>query len=178
MRNKLKLYPILLLGLVILLVGSIVGCSKTRDTFEHYINKEFGYSIDYPKGWLLEEFSPNEIGIKPKGDAYNQIQIGAWNEPSGINQVPDTMAASISKAGLELFFGLLGATNINIFVNERTGGKWDWIARFTVTYKGAPLQGVFYAKDTPNNSYTLTLIELLDWPEGWAVIDSFTLVSQ
>jgi hypothetical protein len=143
--------------------------------FVNYVNKEFGFSIDYPKGWLLEKLNPNEIGIKPSDSKYNQIQIGAWNEPAGINKLPDRLAVASTKASLEQFFGALGATNINIFVNERAKGKWDWMAGFTLTYKDASLQGVFYMKDTPTNSYTIILIEQIDWPEGIAVVNSFRL---
>ncbi len=59
---KRILLSILVIG--ILLLSACGAPSETQ--LVHYVNKEFGYSIDYPKGWLLEELNPNEIGIKPK----------------------------------------------------------------------------------------------------------------
>ena len=49
------------------------------------------------------------------------------------------------------------------------------MAGFTVIYENTPLQGSFFMKETKSTSYTLMLIQALDWPEGLAVMNSFRL---
>ncbi|MFC2022753.1 hypothetical protein ACFLTL_01140 [Chloroflexota bacterium] len=123
-------------------------------------------------GWILEEFNPNEIGIMPEDSEFNQIQIGAHREPV-IGSLPESTVAAVTEAILQQFFNTLGGTNLNIFLNEPSSGKWDWVAMFTFTFKNAPLQGSFVVKETKSGSYKLMLIQLMDWPEGQAVMNSF-----
>lgn len=149
--------------------------TEPQPQFVHYVNKEFGFSIDYPKGWLLEELNPNEIGIKPKDSKYNQIQIGAFHGEPMIDSLPESWVAASTEASLQQFFDMLGGTNLNVFINEPASGKWDWVASFTVIYEDTPLQGSFFIKETKSTCYTLMLILCLDWPEGLAVINSFRL---
>lgn len=169
---KRILLPTLVIG--ILLLSACGASSETQ--LVHYVNKEFGYSIDYPKGWLLEELNPNEIGIKPKDSKYNQIQIGGFHEEPIIGSIPESWGAASIEAILQQFFDMLGGTNLNVFINEPTSGKWDWMAGFTVIYESTPLQGSFFMKETKSTSYTLMLIQALDWPEGLAVMNSFRLI--
>jgi len=166
-----RILPILVIG--VLLLSACGAPAETKVT--HYVNKEFGFSIDYPKGWILEELNPNEIGIKPEESEYNQIQIGAYAGEPIIASMPESWVAAANEAGLQQFFDVLGGTNLNIFINEPASGKWDWVVTFTVIYEDTPLQGSFFIKETESTCYTLTLIQCMDWPEGQEVINSFRL---
>lgn len=169
---KRTLLPVLALGILLL-----SACSAPAETqVIHYVNKDFGFSVDYPKGWILEEINPNEIGIKPTDNDYNQIQIGAdYTEPV-IGSMPEQWVADVNEAGLQQFWDMRGGSNLNIIINEPTTGKWDWVVTFTVIYEGTPLQGSFLAKETPSILYTATIIQCMDWPEGQEVINSFKLI--
>lgn len=157
----------------VLLIGACGAPSETKVI--HHVNKEFGFSVDYPKGWLLEEINPNEIGIKPRDSDYNQIQIGAFPGEPIMGSLPESQVAALTEAMIQQFFDMLGGTNLNVFINEPASGKWDWTASFTVIYEGTPLQGVFLIKETESTCYTLTLIQCLNWPEGQEVLNSFRL---
>jgi hypothetical protein len=168
---KRTLLPVLALGILLL-----SACSALAETqVIHYVNKDFGFSVDYPKGWLLEEINPNEIGIKPKDSEYNQIQIGAFSGEPIMGSLPESQVAALTEAMIQQFFDMLGGTNLNVFINEPASGKWNWTASFTVIYEGTPLQGVFLIKETQTACYTLMLIQCLDWPEGQEVMNSFRL---
>jgi hypothetical protein len=165
---KRILSPILVIGILLL---SACGAPTTV----HYVNEEFGFSVDYPKGWILEEINPNEIGIMPRDSDYNQIQIGAFPGEPIMGSLPESQVAALTEAMIQQFFDMMGGTNLNVFINEPASGKWDWTASFTVIYEDTPLQGVFLIKETETISYTLTLIQCLDWPEGQEVLNSFSL---
>lgn len=167
----MKRILLLILASGILLLGACGGPTTT-----HYVNEEFGYSIDYPKGWLLEELNPNEIGIRPTDSKYDQIQIGAFPGEPVIGLLSESWVAAITEAALQQFLDILGGTNLNVFINEPASGKWDWVASFTAIYQGTPLQGSFFVKETESMAYTLTLIQSTDWPEGSKVLDSFRLI--
>ena len=168
---KRVLLSVLVIGILLL-----SACGTPSETqLVHYENKEFGYSVDYPKDWILDELNPNEIGIMPRDSEYNQIQIGAFHGEPMIGSLSESWVADLTEAGLQQFFETLGGTNLNVFINEPASGKWDWVAAFTVTYENTPLQGSFLMKETETISYTLMLIQCLDWPEGQEVINSFRL---
>jgi hypothetical protein len=177
---KRILLPILIIG--VLLLGACGAPSTpsdeapTQPQFTHYVNKEFGFSVNYPKDWILEELNPNEIGIKPEDSEYNQVQIGAYIGEPIIASMPESWVAASTEAGLQQFFDMLGGTNLNIFVNEPASGKWDWVVAFTVIYEDTSLQGGQFIKETESISYTLFFIHCMDWPEGQEVINSFRLI--
>ncbi len=165
-----KIAVIVLLGILLL---SMFACGGGE--LVHYTNNEFGYSIDYPNGWLFEKLNPNEIGIMPKDSAYNQIQISAYFGEPMIGSMPDSWVAASNEAGLQLFFDMLGGRNLNVFINEPASGKWDWVAAFTVIYEDTPLHGEMFIRETESITYTLMLIQVagMDWPEGQDVVNSF-----
>ena len=173
---KRILLPILVIGVLLLSACSAPATAPpTEPQFMHYVNKEFGFSIDYPKGWLLEKLNPNEVGIKPKDSEYNQIQIAAYAGEPMIGSMPESWVVASTEASLRQFFDVLGGTNLNVFINEPATGKWDWVAGFTVVYEDTPLQGSLSIKETKSTCYTLILIQCMDWPEGQEVISSFRL---
>jgi hypothetical protein len=165
---KVMLLPLLVIGVLLLSACGAPATTQpaeapTEPQFVHYVNEEFGYSIDYPKGWLLEELNPNEIGIKPKDSEYNQVQIGAYAGEPIIGSLPESWVAAANEAGLQQFFDVLGASNLNVFINEPASGKWDWVVSFTVIYEDTPLQGGQFIKETKSVSYTLFFIQRSDW---------------
>ncbi len=143
--------------------------------FTHYVNAEFGFSVDYPTDWILEEVDLGKIGIKPEESAYNQIMISAYVGSPAFASSPEFMISTSNEASLRQFFEALGFTDLTILVNEPASEKWDWVMTFTVFYEDIPLQGGQFIKETESVYYTLFFLQNTDWPEGQEVIDSFSL---
>lgn len=174
--------------LVLLLASCVLSCGEGGNTpsalpepeYVHYVNEEFEFSIDYPKEWLLEEVNPNEVGIKPEDSKYNQIQIGVYDAKPIIGVYEESFIVSSHETGLRQYFDALGACELEILVNERASGMWDWVVRFTVIYEDTPLQGgefirEYYFSEGECLVYSLFYMHSEDWPEGLEVIDSFTI---
>ena len=55
--------------------------------------------------------------------------------------------------------------------------RWDWHIAFNFTYEGSPVAGEMFYKETEAATYTLAILyaEGSEFPEGFAVIDSFTV---
>lgn len=174
-----KLILLTLLGVLVLSMFACVGRegegTSATPELVHYANSEFGYSIDYPKGWLFEQLNPNEIGVKPRDSEYNQVQIAAYFGEPMIGSVPESWVAASIEASLQQFFDLLGGRDLNVFFNEPASGKWDWVAGFTVIYEDTPLQGQMLVTETESVTYVLMLVQFMDWPEGQDVVDSFRI---
>lgn len=177
----------------LLLPNGILACGKEVNTpsapsvpepgpeYVHYVNEEFGFSIDYPEDWLLEEVNPNEVGIRPKDSKYNQIQIGAYEAQPIIGVYEESFVAASHKASLQQFFDMLGASDLDVLVNEPASGMWDWVVSFTVIYEDIPIQGGEFIKEhhiTEDEClvYSLFYMQSTDWPEGIKVIDSFRVI--
>jgi len=190
---RTRWYLLLVVALVLLLASCILACGKDGDRppsappmpepepeYVHYVNEEFEFSLDYPKGWLLEEVNPNEVGIRPKDSEYNQIQIGAYEAEPIIGVYEESFIVSSHKASLQQFFDMMGASDLEILVNERASGMWDWVVSFTVIYEDTPLQGGELIKERYISEdeflvYSLFYMYSMDWPDGLKVIDSFTI---
>jgi hypothetical protein len=184
----------LVVALVILLSNCILACSKegnkpsstpSMPEYAHYVNWQFLFSVDYPKDWLLEEVNPNGveigIGIKPKDSKYNQIQITVYNAPPLMRGFEDSFVADSQRTSLQQFFEQLGASNLNILVNKRASGMWDWEVSFTVTYEDTPLQGGVFTKEKYINDeectvYSLFYMHTTDFPEVLEVVNSFAVI--
>lgn len=154
--------------------------------YVHYGNEEFGFSFDYPEDWLLEKVNPDGmgietgIGIKPADSEHNEIQIAVYDGYPMIGSFGESFFAQSQRDSLEQFFGQLGAGDLNILVNERVKGMWDWQVSFTVTLDDTPIQGGVFTKEKYINDDECTVYGLFylhsdDWPEGLKVIDSFTI---
>jgi len=179
--TKHKRFPMLLIGLALLLASSVVACETlTEPEVVHYASEEFGYSIDYPQGWDLVQLNPNEIVIGPPDSKYDQIQISAKPGEPRIGLLPESVIADSIEANLQEFFGRLGGTNLNVSKNEPVSGKWDWAVAFTFAHQDTALEGEMVIKETESVYYSLTVISVLgvDWPEGEVVVDSFRLVAE
>jgi len=162
--------------LLIILVTGVLLLGACGGAIKHYANEEFGYSIDYPEDWFLEEISPTKIGIRTGNIAYNQIQIDAYIGGPASTLMSDALLAVEYENRLWQSFSTIGGTDLKVSVNERATGKWDWVIVFTVIYEDALLQGGEFIKETESITYTIFFIQSADWPEGQEVIDSFSLV--
>jgi len=176
-------WSFLIVATVFLILNCFVAYGEEAEyvhEYVHYVNEEFEFSIDYPEGWLLEEVSPNEVGIKPKDSEYNQIQIGAYDAKPIIGVYEEAFIVSVHETSLRRYFDALGAYELEILVNERASGMWDWVVRFTVVYEDTPLQGgelinEYYFSEDEVLVYSLFYMYSEDWPDGFEVIDSFTI---
>lgn len=93
----------------------------------------------------------------------------------------ESFIISTHKAGLQQYFDGLGASNLEILVNEPALGMWDWVVNFTVIYEDTPLQGGEFIKERYISEdeflvYSLFYMHSKDWPEGIEVINSFTVI--
>lgn len=172
----------LCLLLTVVSVLWLLACAAPQDEpvnqgqVVHYVNNELVFSIDYPGNWQLEEVDPNEIVIRPRDSEYNQIRIGARSDYPMLYYVSEPSVAATVETALQQFFDELGASDLNIVFNERVHEEWDWIAQFTVTYGGRPLDGVQFMKQIEPMTYWLFIMKYMDWPEGFEVISSFKLL--
>ena len=160
---------VVLLGLVAL---TGIACGS-NNPISHYENKEFSYSIDYPREWEFGNINKNEIGVMPRDTTYNQIQIAAYHTEPLIGTVPESTYANMSAKSLTTFINLVGGSNVNISYNQRASGQWDWTTIFTFKYEGELLSGKFLIKETPSTTYTLACLGNAYWTEGEIVVDSF-----
>ncbi len=165
--------------LMILVIGVLLlgACGESSGNgITHYVSEEFSYSIDYPEDWIMEELDPNRIGIAPSESGFNQIQVNAYLGEPTIASTPDTMVQTANESDLQQFADTLGDVDLTISVNERSSGKWDWVAAFTLTYEDVPLEGGLFIKETETITYTIFFLQSEDWPEGQEVIDSFSVI--
>jgi hypothetical protein len=159
---------------MILVVGILsLGACGSQTT--HYVSEEFGYSVDYPKDWIVEELSSTSIGIKPAYNAFNQIQIFAYAGQPLASSMSDLLIIEMYDANLRQSLNASGYTDIDIPVNTGGEDKWDWEIAFTATYEGFPIQGGEFIKETESMTYTVFYIQSGDWLEGQEVMDSFSL---
>jgi len=156
----------------ILLLGA---CNGSGGELTHYVNEQYGYSIDYPSDWLLEDLSDNETGVMPPNAHYNQIQISSFPGEPTLDLMDDEAIRSTNEAVLQLLADQLEVLEMEITVNERSEERWDWVVEFTMNLQeGSTLEGGLLIKETPTVTYNVFYIQSADWPEGQEVIDSFT----
>ena len=176
-------WSFVVIAAVFLILNCSVAYGKDAEyvpEYVNYVNEEFEFSIDYPEGWLLEEIGLNMVGIKPEDSEYNQIQISVYDADPIIGVYEESFIVYAYETSLLGYFDALGANELEIFVNERASGMWDWVVKFTVIYEDTPLQGgefinERYISEDEFLIYSLFYMHSEDWPEGFEVIDSFTI---
>ncbi len=174
METKRRLF--LTIGLMLILTGPIVGCSGAEESSIRYVNEEYGYSIQYPRGWVLDKSDPTAIYVYPENEKYNQINIHASHGEPVRDVFSESEFALLNKVWLQSRLAALGGSDLKVIVNEPMSGKWDWIVRYTFILEGTLLQGVWVLKETSSTAYDLGLIRSSQWPEGQQVMDSFEIV--
>jgi hypothetical protein len=168
----MKRILLIIMAAGILLLGA---CNGGSVELTHYVNEQYGYSIDYPSDWLLEELSDNETGVMPPNANYNQIQISSFPGEPTLDLMEDEAIRSTNESVLQLLADQLEALEMEITVNERSEEQWDWVVEFTISLQGdVTLEGGLLIKETPTITYNIFYIQSADWPEGQEVIDSFT----
>jgi hypothetical protein len=167
----MKRILLIILAIGVLLLGA---CNGAGGELTQYVNEHYGYSIDYPSDWLLEDLSDNETGVMPTDANYNQIQISSFPGEPSLDLMEDSAIRSTNEAVLQMLADQLSATDMEITVNERAEEQWDWVVEFTMTLQDFTLEGGLLIKETPTITYNIFYIQSADWPEGQEVIDSFT----
>ena len=168
----MKRILLIIMAIGILLLGA---CNGSGGELTHYVNEQYGYSIDYPSDWLLEELSDNETGVMPPDAHYNQIQISSFPGEPTLDLMEDSAIRTSNEAVLQMLADQLSATDMELTVNERSEEQWDWVVEFTMTLPGdVTLEGGLLIKETSTITYNIFYIQSADWPEGQEVIDSFT----
>jgi len=201
MRNKLKRYPLLLVGLVLILATSVMACGQapapsptptvtvtvtatpllsptpTPITYVNYVNKEFHYSLDYPSSWVRGEINPNEMGFKPSDDKYSWIQIGAFPGPPKFAPLSTELKTRLTEIAIRQWLEAMGGKGIYIISNQEASGEWDWAISATFVYENTPLALTQFIRETPSTAYTFCLIYpyVFTFKEGWDAKESFTL---
>lgn len=174
MRSKGQLF--LFVGLISLLASSLIGCSGAEETKVRYVNEQYGYSIEYPRGWVLDESDPAAVYLSPKNEKYNQINIHASHGEPVLDLLSKSQFTLLNKAWLQSRLAALGGGDLKVSVNEPTLGKWDWTVRYTFSLQGKLLRGVWVLRETSSTAYDLGIIESSEWPEGHEVMDSFEVL--
>ena len=173
---------VLLLFYILILTSLTAACSPAKGelnpSFWQYKRDDLGFSIEYPKDWIIEEFNNNEIGIKPRDGTNTEIQIGAFSGTPILSTMPADEATILIEASLYVFVNSLEGSGLIMISNEPAGSNsndWDWVARFFYYYEGLPVRGGYYLQETSTMSYTLIFISGTQPPEIDKVIDSFTI---
>ena len=164
----------LLVGLIpLLFLVTSVGCNRQPT---QYINKEFGYIVNYPTSWIFIELNENVIAIKPEPKTKKQIQVGAFPNENGIMSLSEAQTANMVEGLLKEAFDTLGHNILEVTHNEPSSDKWDWEATFEVFIEDAVLKGAYYIRETPSTIYTLFLLTEDEWPEAVTVLKSFYFI--
>ena len=165
-----------LLSILVVAILLLGACGAPGTQLVHYVNEEFGFSIDYPEGWLLESLSPIQIRIEPGDSEYNEIHVITFPAEAEISSIPASVFAVQVEEGLEQFLKESGASDMTIFINEPSSGKWDWEVHFAALYGDTSVKGQLLMKGTKSTYYALAVIHRFSWPEGLDVINSFRLI--
>lgn len=149
MKNKPRLYSILLLGLVFLLASSVIGCSQS-ETWTTYHSPTYGYTIDYPQNWDL--------------DTSDALDIVSINSPPWCLDCP---VCNINIVGYEDFLSIDERKNrillsfsdtyqdFKVISSHSLDGKYEWVIEFTFTVLGTKGRGEAYTGETSDYQFIL-----------------------
>lgn len=154
MKNKPRLYSILLLGLVLLLASSVIGCSQS-ETWTTYHNPTYGYTIDYPQNWDL--------------DTSDALAIVSINSPTWCLDCP---VCNIEIVAYEDFLSLDERKNrilytvraiygdfedFEVISSHALDGKYEWVIEFIFTYTAVDTRcrGKAYTGETSDYRFIL-----------------------
>jgi len=173
MRLNIRRSWILLLGLLLVLIGSIPSCSQPEQGYTRYENTAYGYSLLYPSAWILDNSEPENVWLYPKEDSpliQVNININDIGHELPIESVVDIAIESLSEAELTDSFTLVSSQPLS--------NKWDWLWECTYlwTYSNLHLHELHYITNTDQFQYELLLAYETDTipVELKSIADSFS----
>jgi len=168
MRNKPKLYSILILGLVFLLASSVIGCNQT-ETWTTYHNPTYGYTIDYPQSWDLDTSdAPNVVLIYSPLWCIDcpvcNIGIVAYEGFLSIDERKNVV--------LDVLYD--NYKDVEVITSHGLDGKWEWVIEYTLTFEGAKGRGKAYIAETSGYPLVVFFVSNAeDWIKCDQVVETF-----
>ena len=150
--KKCKWYPILIVGLILLLSSWVIGCGQSKTvsrgqlTFTTYVNGVWDYSISYPQGWALFEPSSGTVNLIPPGSDIAIVTII-------VSVRPGETVKEVAENWGELIFDHY---ELIIRRSEKMSGMWDWhVFYIFMLPDGVEIHGDAYFKKSGENLYIL-----------------------
>ena len=175
---KKRLSAICILPILACLFCPGTGAATTENAPEgycHYVNTEYGYSLDYPPGWALDT------------SRTDMVLIGG-NPPSCIVSVFDSSGLPLALKAQQWLRSLAqheAIANLAILSSQRLPGKWDWVSEYTYMMKlpGASreIYEQCYLKEAKGYLYKVLLQDnsTRSWHnELQTILDSFQIISE
>lgn len=155
MRNKSKWYSLLLIGLVVLLASSVLGCQApppppVPSSFDTYTNYMWGYTISYPNDWHVNSTEPENTVIAPPFPYIGKVTIKA--EERSFLPIRDRVQIRL-ETGAEVW------DIFTVLESKEMEGMWDWYASYDY-YEGEYdiwLHEEVFFKDTAQYSYRVSI---------------------
>jgi hypothetical protein len=140
--RKNKNYWFLLLGLIVLLLSSAVGCGQPG--FTTYTNDLGGYSISYPLSW----------GVEVSKDGTTLLITSPTRVASLMIYVANSMSA---QTAAQYWIMSLGThwSEIAQIENKPMEGFWNWYVSYDYEADTGPFHGEAYFKSTADHLYRL-----------------------
>jgi hypothetical protein len=140
-RNNKK-YWVLLLGLIVLLLSSAVGCGQPG--FTTYNNDVEGYTISYPLNWKAEVAKDATIFIIKSPSLFASVRVDV------ISVMPAQQAAQrwITAMGT-------GSLDFALLENKPMEGFWNWYVSYDYEAESGRFHGEAYFKSTADHVYKL-----------------------
>jgi hypothetical protein len=141
MRNNKK-YRFLLLGLIVMLLGSAIGC--VQPGFTTYNNDIEGYSISYPLSWKVEVSK----------DGTTCLITSPGRTASLMIYVADSISA---QTAAQYWIMSLGTqwSEITQLENKPMEGFWNWYVSYDYVADMGQFNGEAYFKSTADHLYRL-----------------------
>jgi len=126
-----------------------------------YRNPVYGYSIEYPVNWVLNDGNPSNVEI------YNEEHSG--EEPILINifvnDWPIPFAQKVDYF-VDDFVHQSAHENVEILSSE-PADKWDWVISYRFYSDTWPTQARAYFLQTENYTFTIHMLAIGQTGEGW-----------
>jgi hypothetical protein len=132
----------LLLGLIVLLLSSVVGCGQPG--FTAYTNDLGGYSISYPLSWKGE--------VSKDGTTF--LIASPTRVASVMIYVADSMPAQTAAQRWLMSLGTHWSEIAQI-ENKPMEGFWNWYVSYDYNADTGPFHGEAYFKSTADHLYRL-----------------------
>lgn len=172
MKNKPRLYSILLLGLVFLLASSVIGCSQS-ETWTTYRNPTYGYTIAYPQNWHLDTSdAPDMVFIDSPPWCLDcpvcNIAIDAYGGfSSSVDERKNIMLYSVRDVYGDF-------EDFEFISSHALDGKYEWVIEFTYTAIGTKCRGKAYTGETSDYRFILYFASITeDYNKCEEIVETF-----